>query len=49
MVKFLAGEFGVTTKDITVVFGQFNIHKQLRIKAPKKLPSVIAKQLAEQN
>ena len=46
MVKFLAGEFGVSSKDITVVFGQFNINKQLRIKAPKKLPPVIAKELA---
>ena len=46
MVKFLAGEFGVSTKDITVVFGQFNVNKQLRIKAPEKLPAVIARQLA---
>ena len=49
MVKFLAGEFGVTTKDITVVFGQFNINKQLLIKSPKKLPPVIAKALSVQN
>lgn len=47
MVKFLAGEFGVSTKDITVVFGQFNVNKQLRIKSPKKLPPVIAKALAQ--
>lgn len=46
MVKFLAGEFGVSSKDITVVFGQFNVNKQLRIKAPKKLPPIIAKALA---
>ena len=46
MVKFLAGEFGISTKDITVVFGQFNVNKQLRIKSPKKLPPVIAKELA---
>jgi uncharacterized protein (TIGR00251 family) len=46
MVKFLAGEFGVSIKDITVVFGQFNVNKQLRIKSPKKLPPVIAKELA---
>ena len=46
MVKFLAGEFGVSSKDITVVFGQFNVNKQLRIKSPKKLPPVIAKELA---
>jgi hypothetical protein len=30
-----------------VVFGRFNINKQLRIKAPKQLPTVISKQLAE--
>jgi uncharacterized protein len=45
MVKFLAEEFGVSAKDITVVFGRFNINKQLRIKAPKKLPPVVAKAL----
>ena len=47
MVKFLAGEFGVSNKDIIVVFGQFNVNKQLRIKSPKKLPPVIAEQLAK--
>lgn len=41
MVRFLSKEFGVTIKDIEVVFGQFNVNKQLRIKAPKKLPAVI--------
>ncbi len=46
MVRFLSKEFGVTIKDIEVVFGQFNVNKQLRIKAPKKLPTVIAKQLS---
>ena len=45
MVKFLAKEFGVTKNDITVVFGRFNINKQLRIKSPGKLPPVIAKAL----
>ena len=45
MVRFLAGEFGVSTADITVVFGRFNINKQLRINAPKKLPPVVAKAL----
>lgn len=48
MVKFLADEFGVTAKDITVVFGQFNVNKQLRIKSPKKLPETIANALANQ-
>lgn len=49
MVKFLAEEFGISSKDITVVFGQCNINKQLRIRSPKKLPSVIAEALAQQN
>lgn len=48
MVKFLAREFEVAIKDITVVFGQCNVNKQLRIKSPKKLPPVIAEQLAWQ-
>ncbi len=46
MVRFLAKEFGVTNADIEVVFGRFNVNKQLRIKSPKNLPSVISKQLA---
>jgi uncharacterized protein (TIGR00251 family) len=46
MVKFLAGIFGVTTKDITVVFGRMNVNKQLRIHSPKNLPAVISKQLS---
>lgn len=45
MVKFLAEEFGVSPKDISVVFGQCNINKQLRIRSPKKLPPVIAEAL----
>ncbi len=40
MVRFLAGEFGVAPHAITVVFGRFNVNKQLRIKAPAKLPGV---------
>ena len=40
MVRFLAPLFGVRVSDITVVFGQENVNKQLRIKAPGKLPSV---------
>ena len=47
MVRFLAKEFSVANKDIEVVFGRFNVNKQLRIKAPTKLPAVINKQLAE--
>lgn len=42
MVRFLAPQFGVAVSDIEVVFGQENVNKQLRIKAPKKLPAVFA-------
>src|SRR5512146_648962 len=41
MVRFLAEEFDVPESSITVVFGVYNVNKQLRIKAPKRLPSVI--------
>ncbi len=44
MVRFLAGEFGVAAADIEVVFGRMNVNKQVRIKAPKRLPAVIAQQ-----
>jgi uncharacterized protein (TIGR00251 family) len=40
MLRFLAPLFGVTVGDIEVVFGQENVNKQLRIRAPKKLPAV---------
>jgi uncharacterized protein (TIGR00251 family) len=40
MVRFLAQVFEVSVSDIEVVFGRLSIHKQLRIKAPKNLPSV---------
>lgn len=39
MVDFLAKEFGVRSSAIEVVYGRESIHKQLRIKAPKKIPS----------
>ena len=42
MLRFLAPQFGVAAADIEVVFGRENVNKQLRIKAPKKLPSVFA-------
>ncbi|MDD5304817.1 MAG: DUF167 family protein [Elusimicrobia bacterium] len=42
MVRFLAKEFGVSAKDITVVYGRFNVNKQVRIKSPQKLPAVIS-------
>jgi len=48
MVKFLAKEFGVAIKEIEVVFGRFNINKQLRIKSPKQLPATIRKQLSQE-
>jgi uncharacterized protein len=44
MVRFLAQEFGVAPSDIEVVFGRMNVNKQLRIKAPKRLPAAIAPQ-----
>jgi uncharacterized protein (TIGR00251 family) len=47
MVKFLASEFGVSAKDIEVVFGRMNVNKQLRIKSPKMLPAVINKHLSQ--
>ncbi len=37
MVDFLAKEFGVSASAIEVVYGRESVHKQLRIKAPKKL------------
>jgi uncharacterized protein (TIGR00251 family) len=43
MVRFLAKEFGVKPSDIEVVFGRYSIHKQLRIRSPQNLPSVIRK------
>lgn len=44
MVRFLATEFGVAGGDIEVVFGRMNVNKQLRIKAPKRLPPVFSPQ-----
>lgn len=44
MVDFLAKEFGVSSSAIEVVYGQESIHKQLQIKAPKKLPKIIGEQ-----
>jgi len=41
MVKYLAGVFGVQTSAIEVVFGEKNVNKQLRIKAPAQLPPPI--------
>jgi hypothetical protein len=47
MVRFLAKEFGVSPKHIEVVFGRFNINKQLRIYSPKTLPTVISNELSQ--
>jgi len=47
MVRFLAEEFGVGVNDIQVVFGRFNVNKQVRIRAPKKIPAVISKHLSQ--
>jgi len=44
MVRFLAGEFDVSIKDIEVVKGRFNVNKQLRIKNPKNLPPEIERE-----
>ena len=41
MVRFLANEFGVTVSDIQLLFRRMNVNKQLRVKAPKGLPSII--------
>lgn len=41
LVRFLAEEFQVPESSITVVFGVYNVNKQLRITAPRRLPSVI--------
>lgn len=41
MVQYLAGVFSVPEHAITVVFGEKNVNKQLRIESPGKLPSVI--------
>jgi uncharacterized protein YggU (UPF0235/DUF167 family) len=41
LVRFLAEEFQVPESSITVVFGVYNVNKQLRIAAPKRLPAPI--------
>lgn len=44
MVQFLSGVCAVPSSAITVVFGEKNVNKQLRIKAPKHLPAPIQAQ-----
>lgn len=46
MVRFLAVQFGVAVDDIEVVFGRFNVNKQLRIRSPRRLPLVISEHLS---
>lgn len=46
MIRFLAEAFAVSVADITVVFGRFNVNKQLRIRAPGRLPPVVANALS---
>jgi uncharacterized protein YggU (UPF0235/DUF167 family) len=41
LVDFLAEEFQVPKRAITVVFGVYNVNKQLRITAPQRLPAII--------
>jgi uncharacterized protein (TIGR00251 family) len=40
LLGFLAPRFGVTADRIEVVFGRMQLSKQLRIKAPTRLPGV---------
>ena len=42
IVGFMAHLFGVSASEIEVDFGQENVNKQLRIKAPTKLPAVFS-------
>jgi len=42
MLRFLAGEFGVSKSAVTLVFGETSVNKQIRIRSPKKLPPVFA-------
>jgi hypothetical protein len=48
LVQYLAKEFCVKIKDITVVYGHTQINKQLKILAPKKLPKIISDELERQ-
>lgn len=41
LVRFLAEEFQVPESAITVVFGVYNVNKQLRITNPRRLPAGI--------
>lgn len=41
LVRFLAEEFQVDIGAIVVVFGVYDVNKQLRITAPRRLPAII--------
>ncbi|MDR0792525.1 MAG: DUF167 domain-containing protein [Chitinophagaceae bacterium] len=43
MIKFLAKKFGVSKKDIEVIFGMESVNKQFKIKNPKLFPCGIVK------
>lgn len=47
LVRFLAQEFDVSERAITVVFGVYNVNKQLRIAAPRRLPALIEQGLRQ--
>ncbi len=49
MVRFLADVFGVKIHKIVVVYGRFNVNKQLRITAPTRLPSVVRNYLTREH
>ncbi len=42
MLTRISSLFGVAVADIEVVSDRENVNKQLRIRAPKKLPAVLA-------
>lgn len=44
MVRFLSKEFEVPISQIEVVFGRMNVNKQLRIRAPGRLPPIFSEQ-----
>ena len=41
LVQFLAEVFQVPKSAITVIYGVYSVNKQLRVTAPKYLPSII--------
>lgn len=45
MVRFLAEQFGVAPSAVSVVFGRFNVNKQMRIRAPQHLPGPLRRVL----